>query len=1040
MSQWRGRLEESAELERAVDLVYQYYHLAFGVLLLGFMLWNRVRPWDNFIVDGEVLFNGNDAWYHYRSTAYVVQNWPQTMPFDPWTYFPVGNYSGQFGTLFDQLMATVALVVGLGSPSDHTIRLVVLFAPAIAGVLAGIPTYYIGRRLGGRPGGVIALSVLALSSGSVLQRSMVGFSDHQIAEALFQTLGVLGTMVAVTVARREKPVYEQFVDRDIDGLRETLIWSALAGFAISLYLWTWPFGILLFGILGTYFLLQLTIEFMRGESPEHTAIVGIISFTVTGVLLLIPITTAEFSVNNFSILHPTLAFLVAAGCLFMAWLARVWDDRNIDAVFYPLTVLSILLVGTVFVMVATPSIFDLFANNLVRIFGGVVGLEPSAAAGTVGEISPMTQPALYLFQVHGFTAFIAIVGAFVVLFRNVIGSKVPPQRLLVVVWGAFVLAASITQARFAYYIVFPIAGLTAYVVGQALAQIAGDDGFSVLDGSEINVESYQVLAVVAIVLLVVAPMTAVAPATNISRYDSPGQDIEAWSGGLGWLADNTPEEGELGGASNGLDYYGTYENVDDYDYQSGQYGVLSWWDYGHWITAQGERIPNANPFQQGATSAANFLLAPNESQANDVLDEMDEEDAQTRYFAVDWMMAESNGGVGGKFFAPPNFYSVSDVSQSDYYGRVYSARAESLRGSSFMLQEQNYYESTMIRLYQYHGSAVEPRPIVTDWQIGTLQGRQVRQAPASGRAILQNRTLAAARAYTANDTTSTVGGVGALPTERVPAMEHYRLVGASERSATASGNYNRGLLQESAAMGLGYTVVNTTEQCGTNVTAPLSNGRIGCLPPSIADQVFHDTAPQWVKFFERVPGATVEGTGPENATVRASVEMQNPASNETFTYVQQAQTNEDGEFTMTVPYSTTGYDEFGPENGYTNVSVRANGSYQFSYGTLNNGTYTQWTGSTEVPESHVLGVEDGPLDVEMNSSEIDITQQGNDSSTNSTNETSESGSGDSSNSESTTETPTGTATATDTSSGTSTETDTETATAVETATATSSGN
>ena len=37
-------------------------------------------------------------------------------------------------------------------------------------------------------------------------------------------------------------------------------------------------------------------------------------------------------------------------------------------------------------------------------------------------------------------------------------------------------------------------------------------------------------------------------------------------------------------------------------------------DYGHWITTLGERIPTANPFQQNARQAANFLLVPNASQ------------------------------------------------------------------------------------------------------------------------------------------------------------------------------------------------------------------------------------------------------------------------------------------------------------------------------------------------------------------------------------------------------------------------------------------
>jgi len=43
--------------------------------------------------------------------------------------------------------------------------------------------------------------------------------------------------------------------------------------------------------------------------------------------------------------------------------------------------------------------------------------------------------------------------------------------------------------------------------------------------------------------------------------------------------------------------------------------------------------------------------------------------------------------------------------------------------------------------------------------------------------------------------------------------------------------------------------------------------------------------------------------------------MQMPGSDETFTYHQVAETDENGEFSITVPYSTTGYDEWGPERG-----------------------------------------------------------------------------------------------------------------------------
>jgi dolichyl-diphosphooligosaccharide--protein glycosyltransferase len=121
-----------------------------------------------------------------------------------------------------------------------------------------------------------------------------------------------------------------------------------------------------------------------------------------------------------------------------------------------------------------------------------------------------------------------------------------------------------------------------------------------------------------------------------------------------------------------------------------------------------------------------------------------------------------------------------------------------------------------------------------------------------------------------------------------------------------------------------------------------------------------------VKTFERVPGATVEGSGARpGAEVVAAVEMRT-ATNDTFTYVQYAEADENGRFELTLPYSTTGYDEFGPENGYTNVSVRATGAYTISGGAYaeDGGLYQNST-TVEVDEARVIGVEEGPIEVEL---------------------------------------------------------------------------
>jgi dolichyl-diphosphooligosaccharide--protein glycosyltransferase len=123
-----------------------------------------------------------------------------------------------------------------------------------------------------------------------------------------------------------------------------------------------------------------------------------------------------------------------------------------------------------------------------------------------------------------------------------------------------------------------------------------------------------------------------------------------------------------------------------------------------------------------------------------------------------------------------------------------------------------------------------------------------------------------------------------------------------------------------------------------------------------------------VKTFERVPGATVDGTGAEpGAEVRATVEMVIPESGETFSYTQYATADAEGSFKMTLPYSTTGYEEFGPENGYTNTSVQATGEYTFA-------SDAGAVGTASVEEAQVVGADDSTVDVELSEQAVQVTE------------------------------------------------------------------
>ncbi|MFC7166114.1 oligosaccharyl transferase, archaeosortase A system-associated [Halospeciosus flavus] len=997
-----------------LDLVEEYYHVPVLALVLGFMFWVRARSWENFMVNGQVVFSGNDPWYHYRQVVYTVNHWPKTMPFDPWTGFPTGVSVGQFGTLFDQLIATAALIIGLGNPSQQTIALAVVFAPPVFGTLVAIPTYFIGKRIAGRFGGVTAAVLLAFLPGTFLQRSLAGFADHNIAEPLFQATAVLGILVALTVATRDRPVWEQVADRDFAALRSVIGWSALAGIATALYLWVWPPGVLLLGIFGAYMTVQLVADYYQGRSPDHVAFVGTVSMAVTGVLLLLPLSQSGFSATRFSLLQPFMAFATAIGSVFLAWLARQWDSRDVDRGFYPVAVIGLLALGVVLVRFLAPGLYNLIASNLLRFIGFSAGAEyrtiaeaqpflslaeryrqvtragaialyygltffTAALAGAIMLWSPLLRSssprkvgvgavsivvigviAMFTGILPAIAGFLGIDSTFLglllvggLLFVSLLLADISAEKRMLLVWAVFITAAAFTQIRFNYYLAVPVAVFNGYLVMRVFHFV----DFGETTDQVKDVEWSQVIAVVLVFLIILVPLAGAfqiggAPVSNVvqsSSGNNPGSGIQGWDPMLDWMQNNTPAEGTYGGANNAdkMDYYGTYQKPadGDFDYPKGAYGVMSWWDYGHWITVEGERIPVANPFQQHATFAANYLLAPNETAANNVLQQHGGPQEQTRYVAVDWQMVT----LGSKFGAPTVFYNANEsISRSDFYTPIYQQQNQSITRQLGNLRSQRYYQSQMVRLYRYHGSAVQPQPIVVDWdQTRTTETGftyRVYQQDGQNDSLYKTnfRSMQEARSFVQNDSTSQIGGVGRYPSEYVPALNHYRLVGLSTQQAP---------------------------------TAQIFRGeRLSNLP-------------MWAKTFERVPGAKIHGTAPANTTVTASVTMQalQLGPNATFEYTQRAQTGPDGEFTMTLPYSTTGYENWGTAKGYTNVSVRATGPYQFSAGrslNISSGEIYTYTTNASVTEAHVIGENTSTIQVDLEKQtvgQIGTGQSGSDS-------------------------------------------------------------
>jgi dolichyl-diphosphooligosaccharide--protein glycosyltransferase len=932
-------------------LFEDYYHLPALAAAMLFMLWARLQPYGRFVGDGRVLFSGNDAYYHYRQVSYTVRNWPWTMSGDAWTRFPYSTAADHFGTLYDQLIATAALVVGLGSPSQQTIGAVTVAAPAVFGALVALPVYYLGKRLSGsRAGGMFGVLVLALLPGTFLQRSTAGFADHHVAEVLFQALALGAFAYAVTVAERERPVYEQFLDGDWAGLRPTLRAGALAGVAFTLYVWAWPPGILLAAILALFLFVHLSADVLRGRSPEHVAIVTLVALAVTLLGALLKFDTLSPGTTSISLLHVTLLVGVAAGTVFMAGLARAWERPELDAKLYPVVVGAVGLVGFLSLSVAAPSIYSLAVGNARRIllFSQSKGTLTIAEAQSV----PLDSLGAFLYREYGL-AYATALGGFGYLLYSELREHAA-QKVLVLVYSVFVLLMALTQIRFNYYLVIPVAALNALLFGRVVDAV----GTPALTGRIGDVKGYQVLALAAVVLLVLGPLVPPLAAASVQesrqtgapawvgpagQATSPGS-ASVWADSADWVANNTPDPGTYGDGGEPMAYYGAVDRTDDYQYPEGAYGVMSWWDYGHWITVMGERIPHANPFQQNARSASSFLQAQNESRANLVLDALPGLRGQSD--RIDEMsdedLAEVASGLPEEQAAEDvQYVMIDDQTAGEKFGAVVQWAGPGQ--NAYFQRERFQYQTTQgVR-------NASPTSTTERYEDTILYELYYEDAT----------DLSNYRLVHENPRYSIVGGRFSVQSGQVSPLLSQPLRGG--------GGWNQGLANSSRQLTTARQRTDLRQRQGQpGVALPAGNGA----------HLYDAHVESRVKTFERVPGATVEGrlANPDpNATYRLSVTMRTSAGRP-FDYNRTIEPGPDGSFSATVPYATD--DALGPDDGYTDSAVEAVGNYSLvEDGGLtraivpNPGGETNFTVETrrlletvstfEVSERAVYGLEEG---------------------------------------------------------------------------------
>ncbi len=861
-----------------IKSIFSIYTIAIAAVM-AVMLYIRIAlPYNSVFTNwpgNYVNIAADDAPEQMRMVYNTINHFPIRELYDPFTHYPYGSLV-HFGPLFTMLIAVPSLILGLGHPSTQLTATVGAYVPAILGALCAIPTYYAGKKLFGRNAGLLAAVILMFLPGQFLVRSLLGFTDHHVAEVLFSVATIAVLVYALDSAKKTGLSLEHIKNRDFGVIKESLALACLAGITFGCYLLSWPGGLLVGFMLFIYFVLQSVIDHVRGKPLDSTLIIAAFMYLIPMVMVLpYSLQYLHFDLVNWSLTQPVILGLAFIGIGVIYAVSRVMNKMKVSRWSYPVALAVIAIIGMLVFYVAMPDIYGLIMAGLEKFQSSGVALTVSEAQPTyIDQMTGQFSLANFWYDFN-WNFYISIFAIILLAYRVYRDDR--SSELMFLVWNAIMLWATFMEIRFTYYFAVNAALLTAFFAGE-LFKLFGAQKFSenfkkkvksldnIPEFVKKNLNQTMMMSLIMILFIVVAiwPVTSLGQnITQIEAASGPGGMPYEWYDALLWMSNHTPDPQGSPVQSN-FDYAnGTYAipanyDSDHYNYPASAYSVMSWWDYGNDIEYVANRIPVANPFQEGitemnsTTGAGPFFCSTDENQSIGMLDELN-----SRYVVIDNQMAT------GKFPAIQKW--VNDETGWETQGQ-----------STYLYSDgQDMYQS----------SNTVPVILDTDKWNNSIMNR--------------------------------------LYYEDADGMSHYRLVYES------AGPYYvnmKVISQQQGYLGFNNPVPFNDLATAEQVYNMYSNNVLAA--DSQATTYGYDARPpvKFVKIFEKVDGATITGSAPDGSNVTATLNLTTDYGR-TFTYVQNA-TVSNGVYSMIVPYPT----EPMKGDGYS-YGIKPDGQYNVTYGT-----------------------------------------------------------------------------------------------------------
>ena len=524
----------------------------------------------NSLVGGEIRFYGCDSFYHIRRALYTSENFPHTLRFDSYLNHPWG-FELTWPPLFDQIVAALSLLLG-GSPQSVKVAGVII--SPILGSLTILLLYLLAKKLFGVRVALLSAFILAIDSKHI-GKTYFGFPDHDPMETLF----MLGTIILLAYA---------LTDRDRG------VWfGAAAGVLLAAVSYTWLGTPIYMIALLIYAMIQLALDLRGGFATRDTAAPLAAAFGVA-ILLMLPFWHEPWLIPSFL---GALGSMTALGFFYLVSLIFAAKKVPWQAFLPMMVIFGYIIVILSYATDTGQGAYSLLGEGIGYFIGG------DLYRLSIQEATPL----LRLYDLFSLLV-LGLVFALGGLYALVLSVRPQDQRkdqLLFIIWAIFATVLMIFQAKFLF--LFSISGsiLVSVLFFRTAEWIRSYDRF------EKDPEKAKVITGIILLTLLFPTVIGLPPIAEIKPHIS-----EDWIESLDWLRENTPPTESF-----------------EQPVRAGDYGVLSWWDYGNWILYISERPVVANNFQVGAEDSARFFLAEAEDEAEAIA-----EARKVRYVVTDKRM------------------------------------------------------------------------------------------------------------------------------------------------------------------------------------------------------------------------------------------------------------------------------------------------------------------------------------------------------------------------------------------------------------------